>query len=134
MRSPLNAIAVLGIRGYRRFLSPRKSWCCAHAYFLGGRTCSAYGLAQFQRRPFHQAVARTRRRLIACAAAADCGRSNEDKQARDRRLNRRALRARRRPRGSGDPDDCFLSPQNCTSRDLWLLAPDDCLWAGCRWP
>jgi putative component of membrane protein insertase Oxa1/YidC/SpoIIIJ protein YidD len=45
----LDATAVAAIGAYRRYLSPRKGFCCAYRTVTGRRSCSAYALAIVQR-------------------------------------------------------------------------------------
>jgi putative component of membrane protein insertase Oxa1/YidC/SpoIIIJ protein YidD len=35
--------AMMLIRGYQKWISPRKGFCCAYRYFTGARGCSEFG-------------------------------------------------------------------------------------------
>lgn len=102
----MNAIAVSAIHLYRRHISPRKGFRCAHHVLHGCGSCSDFGLQVFARRPFAQAFVMQRRRfqecvqakqvlILAAIAAAEGG----DKQAPDQE-NQQQGEQGQKPQGS----------------------------------
>lgn len=67
MRQALPArVALRAIRGYQRWLSPRKGFSCALGSATGGASCSAYGYAVIARFGLRLGVGLLRRRLDLC--------------------------------------------------------------------
>jgi putative component of membrane protein insertase Oxa1/YidC/SpoIIIJ protein YidD len=44
MRGPLDHLAIAGLHGYRRFISPYKGFRCAYGVVFGGDSCSDVAL------------------------------------------------------------------------------------------
>ena len=65
----LARIGYLGIKGYRKYLSPIKGYRCAHARVSGGPSCSAAALAAFHAHPFSEAIAETQLQFDRCRDA-----------------------------------------------------------------
>lgn len=108
----MKALALLAIRGYQRYLSPRKGFCCAYAAFTGHASCSALGYRAIRRFGVIDGIALLDRRLYKCGVAY-------------RRHRPAAPRALGRQGGFLDcacdaPGDCS-SPCNCG-------LPDACAW------
>ena len=67
MQNPLSTLAISFIDIYRRYLSHRKGYCCAHHRFRREGTCSEYGRKVFvEHNPF-TAFRLLRRRLEECS-------------------------------------------------------------------
>lgn len=58
------------VRAYRRYLSPRKGFRCAHAALHGGPTCSAFALHALAEPGLSAGLGSVRDRLAACSEAA----------------------------------------------------------------
>ncbi|PFG38770.1 hemolytic domain-containing protein [Georgenia soli] len=67
---PLTRVADATIRGYQRYLSPRKGWNCAHLVAHGGRSCSAEVRRIIAARGVLGGAVPTAVRLFACYQAA----------------------------------------------------------------
>ncbi|EEF25973.1 conserved hypothetical protein [Ricinus communis] len=65
----LRPVALLLIRGYRRYLSPRKGFSCAYRVHRGGHSCSAHGYHAISKHGFFLGMQLLRRRLDRCAWA-----------------------------------------------------------------
>jgi putative component of membrane protein insertase Oxa1/YidC/SpoIIIJ protein YidD len=61
--------ALLAIRAYQRYLSPRKGFSCALRHATGGRSCSSYGYRAIARCGLRKGWRLLRRRLDACGRA-----------------------------------------------------------------
>jgi putative component of membrane protein insertase Oxa1/YidC/SpoIIIJ protein YidD len=64
-----DAIAVAAIRGYQRYLSPRKGFSCAHRRLHGGVSCSEYFRRSIEAEGLARAIPHFQRRLEACKQA-----------------------------------------------------------------
>ena len=64
------ALAVAAIRGYQRFLSPRKGFRCAFGVHTGRGSCSGVGLRAFRRAGVWRGFALLRRQFDRCTMAA----------------------------------------------------------------
>lgn len=64
-------ISVFLIRGYQRYISPRKSWHCAYSVMHRDISCSAYALRMIKSNGFFGSLPYIIRRLIDCQIAAD---------------------------------------------------------------
>jgi uncharacterized protein len=62
-------VALLAIRIYQRYLSPRKGYTCALRAATGADGCSAYGYSVIERRGLMAGLRLLRRRLDMCALA-----------------------------------------------------------------
>jgi putative component of membrane protein insertase Oxa1/YidC/SpoIIIJ protein YidD len=62
----MKAILLAAIRFYRRHISPRKGFSCAHRVHRGGPSCSTYGYRAVQRHGALIGLALIRRRLTRC--------------------------------------------------------------------
>lgn len=86
----MKALALLAIRGYQRWLSPRKGFSCAYRCWCGRAGCSTLGLRAIRRfgvwrglqvldgrlqqcRRAHEAIATARWRPRSQAGDCDCG-------------------------------------------------------------
>lgn len=67
MKNPLSALVVSLIDVYRRYLSHRKGYRCAHHRFRGEGSCSHYGRRAFAEHGFLTAARLTRQRLRECS-------------------------------------------------------------------
>lgn len=65
----LRPLALLLIRGYQRYLSPRKGFSCAYRAHRGGHSCSAHGYHAISKHGFFLGLRLLRRRLDRCAWA-----------------------------------------------------------------
>ncbi len=65
----MKALALLAIRCYQRYLSPRKGFCCAYAAFTGHASCSALGYRAIRRFGVIDGIALLDRRLNKCGVA-----------------------------------------------------------------
>lgn len=66
----MRVVALLAIRAYRRWLSPRKGFRCAWAAASGRGSCSSVGLTVFRRAGWRRGFALMRRQFDRCAIAA----------------------------------------------------------------
>lgn len=62
----MKALILAAIHFYRRFISSRKGFSCAHRVHNGGPSCSAYGYRAVQRHGALTGLALIRRRLRRC--------------------------------------------------------------------
>lgn len=69
MRLPNHVLIVPAIRFYRRYLSPRKKFRCAHAHFTGGESCSDFGLRVFSEQTLPHAIGQLGEQFGRCRAA-----------------------------------------------------------------
>ena len=60
-------VALALIRGYQRYLSPRKGFSCAYRVHAGGHSCSAFGHRAISRRGLLLGLVLLRRRLARCS-------------------------------------------------------------------
>lgn len=67
----LDALALRAIRVYRRYLSPRKGFHCAHAALHGGESCSAAVARIIQEDGLIAGRRRVARRFTGCRQAHD---------------------------------------------------------------
>ena len=65
----LRPLALLLIRGYQRYLSPRKGFSCAYRLHRGGHSCSAHGYHAISKHGFFLGMRLLRLRLDRCAWA-----------------------------------------------------------------
>lgn len=65
----MKALVLLAIRGYQRYLSPRKGYCCAYAAYTGHASCSALGYRTIRRFGVVKGVVLLDRRLHKCGVA-----------------------------------------------------------------
>lgn len=66
----LTKFAVLLIRGYQRWISPYKGYCCAHKAYRGGTSCSEFALLSIREAGrVTLALPRIRARLYECRLA-----------------------------------------------------------------
>lgn len=103
---PIEDLAVMAIRLYRRYLSPYKGYRCAHGMLHGGDTCSGFGLRAYRRFPFATAHAVLRRRIEKCREAYLVLMS----RAEERRRRRRESGKPNHVLDSCGPGDCDLGP------------------------
>jgi putative component of membrane protein insertase Oxa1/YidC/SpoIIIJ protein YidD len=71
----MRVLALAAIRGYQRWLSPHKGFCCA-LRVTGGASCSAYGYQVIERFGLHRGLGLLGRRLELCghgSRACACG-------------------------------------------------------------
>jgi putative component of membrane protein insertase Oxa1/YidC/SpoIIIJ protein YidD len=66
----MSAMALSAIRGYQRYLSPRKGYACAYRLRHGGTGCSGYAKAAIADHGVICALPLARARFRACRAAA----------------------------------------------------------------
>lgn len=66
MRGPGRFLALAAIRGYQRWLSPRKGFCCAFRAATGGESCSSYGYRVIERFGLGRGLGLLDRRLALC--------------------------------------------------------------------
>ncbi len=66
----LSRLALAGIGGYQRYLSPRKGYVCAHRVLHGGTGCSGHAKAPIATHGLIAAVPLIRVRFAACRDAA----------------------------------------------------------------
>ncbi len=59
-------LALAAIRGYQRWLSPRKGFCCAFRAATGGESCSSYGYRVIERFGLGRGLGLLDRRLALC--------------------------------------------------------------------
>jgi putative component of membrane protein insertase Oxa1/YidC/SpoIIIJ protein YidD len=96
----MGSVAVHAIHVYRRHISPRKGFRCAHNVLHGTGSCSDYGLQIFDREPFMVALKMLRRRFAECRSAKDAlvartasvshATADEDGESREKRERRGA--------------------------------------------
>lgn len=67
LRLPSLLVVFPVILFYRRFLSSRKGYKCAHAYVSKGPSCSDVGLSAFLTLPIHKAIAEMQEQKSRCA-------------------------------------------------------------------
>lgn len=63
-------VALLGIYGYQRWLSPRKGYRCAYSVRHGGTGCSGFAKHAIRDHGFVSALPMIRTRFADCKAAA----------------------------------------------------------------
>ena len=81
----LSHAAILGIRAYQLWLSPRKGYGCAYRLAHGGPGCSGYAKAVIAERGFLSALPAIRLRLRDCHEAVLLLRSERPEEGRRRR-------------------------------------------------
>ena len=62
----MRSLALAAIRGYQRWISPHKGFCCALRALTGADSCSAYGYQVIARFGLHRGLGLLRRRLELC--------------------------------------------------------------------
>jgi putative component of membrane protein insertase Oxa1/YidC/SpoIIIJ protein YidD len=62
----MKVLALAAIRGYQRWLSPHKGFCCALRALTGGDSCSAYGYRVIERFGLRLGLGLLERRLELC--------------------------------------------------------------------
>jgi putative component of membrane protein insertase Oxa1/YidC/SpoIIIJ protein YidD len=62
----MRRIALAAIRGYQRWISPHKGYCCALRAVTGGDSCSAYGYQVIERFGLRRGLGLLDRRLELC--------------------------------------------------------------------
>jgi putative component of membrane protein insertase Oxa1/YidC/SpoIIIJ protein YidD len=62
----MRRIALAAIRGYQRWISPHKGYCCALRAVTGGDSCSAYGYQVIERFGLRRGLGLLDRRLALC--------------------------------------------------------------------
>jgi putative component of membrane protein insertase Oxa1/YidC/SpoIIIJ protein YidD len=62
----MRRIALAAIRGYQRWISPHKGYCCALRAITGGDSCSAYGYHVIERFGLRRGLGLLDRRLALC--------------------------------------------------------------------
>lgn len=96
----MHRVVLLAIRGYQRFVSPHKAFCCAYRVHTGRASCSALGYRAIERYGVVWGVQVLNRRLQLCGVA-----------------HRRYSTAKRRPpvrqRGDCDPGCDAPCDSNC---------------------
>lgn len=65
----MREFVLLAIRGYQRFLSPHKGFCCAYRAHTGRCSCSALGYRAVRRYGTLNGLAVLRRRMYLCGVA-----------------------------------------------------------------
>ncbi len=65
----MKGFALALISGYRRYVSPRKGFCCAYSVHTGGATCSALGYRAIRMKGVVSGIAILRERLFLCGLA-----------------------------------------------------------------
>lgn len=127
MQSVLGSLALLAIRGYKRYISPHKGFSCAYRVQRGGRSCSTLGFRAIRRFGFFGGLAVLRQRTSRCAEVAAQARARRDEQEHQSSLHAGGLG--RLQRGSCDvPCDvpCDGKDMSCGSRANWLNLCDCC--------
>ena len=81
----LARLALVGIAGYQRYLSPRKGYACAYRIAHGGTGCSGYAKQAIADHGLLAAVPQIRARLSACRDAAKELRHGRAKRKRSQR-------------------------------------------------
>ena len=64
-------IAIKLIKGYQKFISPYKGWCCSHSSVYGGLSCSSYGLLAIEEQGVFKGVSLLNNRMNDCEVAAN---------------------------------------------------------------
>ncbi|MEM8592784.1 MAG: membrane protein insertion efficiency factor YidD [Pseudomonadota bacterium] len=85
-------VALLGIYGYQRWLSPRKGYRCAYSVVHGGTGCSGYAKYAIRDHGLFRALPLIRARFADCKAAAvafAAKREDDGQEQRKKRENRR---------------------------------------------
>jgi putative component of membrane protein insertase Oxa1/YidC/SpoIIIJ protein YidD len=62
----VRSVALAAIRGYQRWISPHKGFCCALRAITGGDSCSAYGYQAIERFGLRRGLGLLGRRLELC--------------------------------------------------------------------
>ena len=62
----MRVFALAAIRGYQRWISPHKGFCCALRAITGADSCSAYGYQVIERFGLRRGLGLLRRRLELC--------------------------------------------------------------------
>lgn len=65
----MRALVLMAIRGYQRYLSPHKGFCCAYRAHTGRCSCSALGYRAVRRYGTLNGIAVLRRRMYLCGVA-----------------------------------------------------------------
>ena len=80
-------VALIGIYGYQRWISPRKDYRCAFSVRYGGTGCSGYAKLAIRDHGFFSAIPLIRQRFADCthAAQAFAGESGEREEQRKKR-------------------------------------------------
>ncbi len=61
-------LALAAIRGYQRYISPYKGFCCAYRTYAGRASCSALGFRAIQRYGVFSGIELIKQRTALCAA------------------------------------------------------------------
>lgn len=65
----MKSLALALIRGYQRWISPHKGYCCAYRAHTGGPSCSALGYRAIRRHGLRGGLGLLRERLFLCGLA-----------------------------------------------------------------
>jgi putative component of membrane protein insertase Oxa1/YidC/SpoIIIJ protein YidD len=102
---PLDRGVMLAVRGYQRYVSPHKGYCCAHRALHGGPSCSEYFRQAVRRHGSLRAVPLLKQRFAECRNA-----------SRQLQLIRRASRAETEIVFSTDGDEPQQPPEESQPR------------------
>lgn len=111
----MKQLALLCIRAYQRWLSPRKGFCCAYRAHTGGASCSGFGYAAIAKHGLLLGLRLLHRRFAKCAWQAQKGRA----AAPVRRYASPQLAAQA---GFCDGADCLAA--GCDGIDCGAALPD----------
>lgn len=112
-------LATRAIRGYQKWISPHKGFCCAHHVMNGDGTCSQYGLVVFEEHPFFDAWRRLRERFDECREANATYHAMTDEERRKKR---------RQQQGSNDSSS---SGSDCGCSDIMTFLMIEEMMSGC---
>jgi putative component of membrane protein insertase Oxa1/YidC/SpoIIIJ protein YidD len=99
------------IRGYQKYLSPHKGFCCSHRVLYGGDSCSQYVKNMLIEQDLRSAISLSRQRFSACKTAKII-------------LRAETLEEKRRREQNNSQWNCSCSPEGCLNE--CIPGCDDC--------
>lgn len=85
----MRGLVIALINFYKKFISPRKGFACAHRVLHGGTSCSSYVREQVEIHGLLKAMALTKARFRSCALAAKTLRAENNDEGGDKNKKRR---------------------------------------------
>jgi putative component of membrane protein insertase Oxa1/YidC/SpoIIIJ protein YidD len=127
LESGVSQLALLGIRGYRKYISPYKGFRCAHHALHDQGSCSTFGLQAFQENRPLEAWRKLRGRFVECRLAYEAL-MRETKEEREERKRKKRTERREQyseycmPLEACPPSDCamvdFTPDKSCDMPDV----------------
>lgn len=115
----LNRLAKLSIRGYQRFISPHKGFCCAHAQLYQGHSCSQAVLQIVDTQGLWSGRQAIKQQFQACQQAYNVLQSRTKK--RKNKTNQKAKKqSSKREEACDCGSDVLDSIECCSSKSCWF--------------